>query len=304
MDMSPFDLRGPQFLAFYLALIALVTLVLWLVRRVARNAGGTSVLGSRTTLDPYETAFLAGGGERAMMVALAALAERGCVQFREADSLRLRNDGRASHVVERVLMGRLKENLSIREVRRELRPAFETIKRTLQQQGLLFSDPARALLNFLTLLLVGGVLLVGIAKMIIGHSRDKEISLLIVFSALYVIAAIIGYTRFKPFRSAAGDAMLYRLRSAHPKTAKRAAGPTDTADMGLPSTLVALWGMDALIGYDYHDELERTLAHTNGTGRDSGSSSCSGSSCSSSSSDSGGGDGGGGGCGGCGGCGD
>ena len=54
--MSPFDLRGPQFLVFYLILGTLVVTLLFMLRRLIDPAGAVKVDMS----DPYLIAFLRG----------------------------------------------------------------------------------------------------------------------------------------------------------------------------------------------------------------------------------------------------
>ena len=71
--MNPFDLSGPEFLVFYLSLAAVVigALVLW--RRASESAGAPKI----DLADPYLIAYLRGGENEALRVALVSLIDRG-----------------------------------------------------------------------------------------------------------------------------------------------------------------------------------------------------------------------------------
>ena len=70
--VSPFDLRGPQFLVFYLALGALVALAARTLLR-SREAGVSS---PRPLHDYLDIAFLRGGAVEAVRVAVMTLVDR------------------------------------------------------------------------------------------------------------------------------------------------------------------------------------------------------------------------------------
>src|SRR5258707_10105630 len=70
--MSPFDLRGPQFLVFYLILGTLVVTLLFMLRRLIDPAGPVKVDMS----DPYLIAFLRGGENQILRVPTISLVHR------------------------------------------------------------------------------------------------------------------------------------------------------------------------------------------------------------------------------------
>src|SRR5262245_25668348 len=77
--MNPFDLTGPSFLLFYLALIAAGVVVALAARWVLR--GPAAVAGeSPPNLGPDEIACLAGGSKLASDVAIANLVQRGTLK--------------------------------------------------------------------------------------------------------------------------------------------------------------------------------------------------------------------------------
>lgn len=83
--MNPFDLRGPEFLVFYLILSAVVIGALMLFRRMVESGEGKMDLA-----DPYLIASLRGGENEVFRVALISLIDRGLLivdgtQVRAAD---------------------------------------------------------------------------------------------------------------------------------------------------------------------------------------------------------------------------
>src|SRR5262245_20730923 len=86
--MNPFDLRGPEFLAFYFFFSLVVIIAIAILRRIAESGDAPQiVLG-----DPYLIAYLRGGENEAMRVAVISLFDRGLLVRNEK---RIR---RADHV--------------------------------------------------------------------------------------------------------------------------------------------------------------------------------------------------------------
>jgi len=74
--MSPFDLRGPEFLVFYIILGALAIALLFLVSQHIDPVGTVKVDMS----DPYLIAFLRGGKDELVRVATISLVHRKLLQ--------------------------------------------------------------------------------------------------------------------------------------------------------------------------------------------------------------------------------
>src|SRR5262245_1582907 len=74
--MNPFDLRGPEFLLFYLAFGAAILIVVAMIRRATEADGSTGVV-----LDDYlAIAYLRGGRNEALRVATLNLINRGLLE--------------------------------------------------------------------------------------------------------------------------------------------------------------------------------------------------------------------------------
>ncbi len=82
MNLNPFDLPDPQFLLFFLAMIALGMVAVWFLRRAMETGDKMKAIGNARDLaeDPYCVAFLRGGRYEVLSVALVALIEKGLLK--------------------------------------------------------------------------------------------------------------------------------------------------------------------------------------------------------------------------------
>lgn len=77
--MNPFDMTGPEFLAFYFVILAVgLILAIWLRWQLKKPAPQQPL--KVPELSPYEVACLSGGKPVVLQAALAALVQRGVVQ--------------------------------------------------------------------------------------------------------------------------------------------------------------------------------------------------------------------------------
>ena len=74
--MNPFDLRGPEFLFFYLVLAMVTCLALYRLRRSSESGP----LPSMELNDPYLFAFLNGGAKEALQASTISLIDRGLLK--------------------------------------------------------------------------------------------------------------------------------------------------------------------------------------------------------------------------------
>src|SRR5688572_6470436 len=85
--MNPFDLPGPQFLAFYAALGLVVVVLVSILRRMAESGPVPKV----DVSDPYLIAYLRGGENEALRVATVSLVDRGLL-IAEDENLRAKKN--------------------------------------------------------------------------------------------------------------------------------------------------------------------------------------------------------------------
>jgi len=293
--MSPFDLRGPEFLLFYLVLGVIVLAALRVSRRLAEPTEAIKV----DLSDPYLIACLRGGTNEVLRVSTISLIHRGLLQVsgslvsiaspQAIDGIR--------NPVERELLLYFNQPREASSVFSDPRfsSSMERYNQYLENYGLLPNRWVRA--NRERLLGVGLLVLWGVAliKIVVALSRGHtNLGFLLVLSILF---GGLAFKLVQPRLTLRGKAMLSDMRLLFGGLKNRTATRFTPADVAL---LAAVFGAAAipvsvfpyaLTLYPKAIATERQLGWA-------------GSSCGSASSCSSGGGCGGGGCGGgCGGCG-
>ena len=293
---NPFDLRGPEFLALYvIVLVAAIIACIQIRRMMSGSSGDAPVPGSR--LDPYETAYLAGGADLATDTALATLVERKLLAVDAAGrKIIARSDPpRSAHPFERAVYSTTsRQGVAIDTVRKNSSHSVEPLTARLKAHGLVLSDGQARQACLLSAALMIMVTLFGAIKMFIGLWRGRSIGFLFL---LCIISAFVAryFYKTRPHRTRLGDRFLANLKlenAALEYTAKKKPSRLMGDDLAMA---IGLFGISTLAISDGPlRELRTTLQPPPSS---SGGSSCSSSSCSSGSSCGGGC---GGGCGGCG----
>ncbi|AGA30603.1 TIGR04222 domain-containing membrane protein [Singulisphaera acidiphila] len=292
--MNLLNMPGPQFLLLYLFLLAGAVAMTMTLRWLSRSPSEGQDL-ENLNLDPYEVAYLTGGEESAADAALASLVQRGAVTVNPA--------GRTIHAKSTMTMPHGLHPLeravapdpaakefgrTIVTARQAAKPALEAIRNRLDMLGLLMNhEPVWGAPLWRTLPILA-VLLLGLAKIKVGLSRDKPITFLL-FLCLVTMRIEIGFVCGRPHRSRWGDHVLKHLRrqnGALQLTGSRRAADLVGHDLAMA---VALFGTGVLVGGPLND-LRAALAPPPSVGGDNADGG-----------DTTGGGGGGSGCGGCGG---
>lgn len=322
--MNPFDLPGPEFLFFYAGFSALVIIALILLRKNHESSPPPKF----DLSDPYLIAYLRGGHDETLRVAVVNLIDRGlltvngtCVTAAENASPDL-----VRRPVEKELLRRFKKVNEVGSIFNDpgLKSTSEAYEKTLRDAGLLPNESivsARWTRLLLACLLLGGV---GVVKILIAFERGRtNVGFLIV---LTIVAIIVAVKVSFPGVTESGKAMIADVQNLYSELKDRAfmlepGGATIEALM-----LASAFGIGALegSGFAYTRVLfPRAVApksSSSATNSGCGSGSCGtayspaydpgggisfgdsgSSSCGSSSGSSCGGGCGGGGCGGCGG---
>jgi uncharacterized protein (TIGR04222 family) len=302
--MNPFDLRGPEFLAFYVALTLLTLIVIWWLRRSGemrlQPAGGTAKLDlvlahthpeviRSAFADPYLIAYLRGGAAETIRTATVSLVDRGLLTI-EAEKIRTSPTGARTEVrktIERAMLDYCDVSSDPRRLYKDSRLNAacieyeqQLVSRNLLPDEAVNSDRKR-LFNGAIAVLIG----VSILKLIVAFTRGRSN---VIFLIILTVIAIAAARRVAfPRQTAMGKMFLGEIRNLFSALKLRAAQIRPggaTAELVL---LVAVFGINALDGADFAwTKLLFPPPETNSSG-----SSC-GSSC---------GGGCGGGCGGCGG---
>jgi uncharacterized protein (TIGR04222 family) len=288
--MNPFDLRGPEFLAFYLAILAVSVLaalaVRWSLRPPADDRPEET-----PDLSPYDVVYLAGGDQLAVTAAIASLVHRNVLEV-DGPGRKLRIQQSMppkAHTLERaVFVGVASaQGEAINQVQARALPRAAKLRPGLQEAGLVLSEEAAWTCRLLSALPLFAVALVGLVKIVVGTSRGKPVGYLVLLVILTVVAGVFLLAK-RPLRSRRGDGVLARLKTANEAlglSARRAPDWLEHDDLVLA---LGLFGT-TILAYGTLAPLQVALKPP----PSAGGSGCGGGGC--------GGGCGGGGCGGCGG---
>jgi uncharacterized protein (TIGR04222 family) len=306
--MNPFDLPGPQFLAFYATLaVGLHLLYQPLARLLGERSSGRSggfpfdLRGA----DPYLIAYLRGQKNETARVAIISLLDRGLLKTE--GGLLTAAPGAADQVhrpLERAVL-RVFESpaggaLIYRDVTFE--KACDGLKSELAKLEFIPDDDRRFSLFLLRVGSLATLVGVAAAKILIAFERGHyNVAYLITMT---IIASIALMKRKTLLRTRKGDAALAELRGNFAPLKARAADVELGSGSRDLAMLAAIFGITALQGAALVQAqvlFPATMKNQGVAGSSCGGSSCGAASCSGGSSCGGGGSSCGGGCGGCGG---
>lgn len=306
--MNIFDLRGPEFLEFYIVVLAGATVGAFVLRWILRGPDD-DVSHLINDLDPYEAAYLTGGPRMVVNTALASLVHSGRVQMISTQKMRISE--LSSHdlpALERAVYGMVANGQRVREIHAASGRITDAIGCKLLAANLALMPGQRISARLLPALVVATIFVIGIGKISIGISRGKPVTFLVLLS-IVTAGIAIGFAAVPTYRTRAGDRMLKRARGEHAAlhtSALHAPQRLECSDLALA---LALFGPAVLSSgplVSLRDALWPTKRGGSWDGWDSWSSCGTGGSWSGGGCGGGGcGGGGGGGCGGggCGGCG-
>ena len=208
---NPFDLTGPEFLVFFIALSTVVGAgMMWL-----RDSGEqTDESGDIRPTDPYELAYLMGGRPHLLRVAVLSLIDRRLIEASGSDlkAMDPENVRRAERPLDRaILQCFLTSDASSQLfVDANIRDQADEIGNKLRAEGLLPDNwqtvRRRNILIGATLLVLG----VGIVKLLVALSRGKTNVIFLVI--LCVIVPIVFTLLSNPLRTPRGSRILARMQ--------------------------------------------------------------------------------------------
>lgn len=292
--MNPYDLRGPEFLLFYIGLSVLVILGVVALRRKAESGPTPRI----DLSDPLLIAFLRGGHSEAMRVATISLIDRGlllCSGTRLETAPHARSES-VRRPIEKAILDKFVSSGEAATMfdDRRVKSTLDQYEQTLRNVRLL---PDASITETRTLILVGAVFMlggVGISKIILALGRGRpNVCFLVV---LIIVAIVIAARQAFPRLTETGKAMLQDVSNLYSELRDRAAFLKPGGATIEPMMLAAVFGVGALAGDDF-DYTKQLFARAH----QASASSLGGSSCGSACGSSCGGGGCGGGCGGCGG---
>jgi len=286
--MNPFDLYGPQFIAFYSVLQMASVGVVYLFWRSL----GKSENFRRPMTDPYLIAYLRGGSKEAVKVVAASLTHRRCTKVRgDTITTEAGEAGLATNQLEKTVLEACISGATLRQLAngRSADVAERLFHQRLVSEHLILSEDQRQKALLVKALVIGGLLAVAVIKILLAIQRDKHnVMVLVILAAIGVIAL----AKFRFWRTPNGTTALKDLKSLFGRLKSQTSQLANSSQNHQFSFLLAVFGVAALTTSEYAflAAFKPKQGSNSGCGNSCGSScsSCSGGSC------------GGGGCGGCG----
>ncbi|HEY7374603.1 MAG TPA: TIGR04222 domain-containing membrane protein [Polyangia bacterium] len=290
------DLRGPEFLTWYLQWFALAAIACLALRWLLRRPPAAHAPPHRE-LEPFEIAWLQGGPPGVVRAALASLYQRKLIDMRDG-VITWRAPAPAAPLseIEDLVFRGAWLGFGSSDLKIAVEDECAEIEARLAGEGLAVGPGQRAALRLIPSLAMLVCFATGVAKLLLGIERHRPIGVL-VFLLLLSALALVCAVRFIPRATTAGTRLLHDLADRHAalrttleSSAAESLGPSDVA------MAVGIWGPAVLSAPLLASVLEPRKARTAGDGaggscgEGGGGSSCGG-----------GGGCGGGGCGGCGG---
>lgn len=246
------DWHGPQFLAFYG--FALIVSLIWSLRRRHQLVSQFIRPGVQVQIDdPYEAAYLAGGGPRTLTTVIVHLLANGSLLEKKPGWLKAvalfpGESIPASNPMEGALVDAVWANrskgVSLQKARELLTSQFGRIERSLAAKGLRPTTEEYSGTGFPAILPLLFLLGLGVVKFCIGVWRDKPTSFLVIALFITLVLIIFVAASNRNRLTPAGREELTRLRGLH------SAAVTVSPSVSTLPMAVALGGLAALAGYE------------------------------------------------------
>ena len=217
MELNPLDWPAEPFLEFYLFLTAVAVAVTLVLRSEVTHA---DTAGDGGSLSPLELALLSGGVARAADTALVELVVAGAVRLdpkRPKISFETTSEPLPQELAG--LRGSFAGVTTRAMFHKAVMPQLQTIKAGLGRRRLTPSAEEAQRLSRYTLGVLAVPIMIGIAKIIVGLSRDRPVGILTVLVLGTMVLAIVLAAR-PPLRTRAGTAALDEHRDRHARAAR------------------------------------------------------------------------------------
>ncbi|HIK42466.1 TIGR04222 domain-containing membrane protein, partial [Thermoleptolyngbya sp. M55_K2018_002] len=271
---NPLDLRGPEFLQFYLFTLSSTLLVAWALRQWLRQPSNRTET-SLPKLDPYEVAYLVNGANQVIDTAIVNMArsQPPAIEVQEKFLVPLVAPESLQHSLERAILESMHgSKATVDSIRRHTVTvrAVETLRSRLQELGLALSSAQAAKARLYPTLLLLLPLLLGIAKVLVGLSRGRPVGFLLMMIVVWL--AVIAIFQLPPLSSRYGDRALQQIRATHQSAMTLRTRDLSAMQQTQLLFLIALAGTTALRGKEFAS-LRAALSPVSRTGSGSGYSS-------------------------------
>lgn len=212
---NPLNMRGPEFLGFYLFLNMIVVGVGLVLRQMLKPVANANAY-STPTLDAYEMAYLAGGADRLIQTVITRLAEQKHIELDASQQLQVATPlPTGAAAIEQDLLNAIDGSSRFTALKTQLKSlaSISQYHDRLIQQGLLVDQSQTSKMQLYPALLLAMSLALGVMKMLVGISRDRPVGFLFFICGALTIALVL-FLVIKPHRTKNGDQLLAKLTQA------------------------------------------------------------------------------------------
>jgi uncharacterized protein (TIGR04222 family) len=210
-SLNPLDMKGPDFLGFYIWLNLMLVGMALVLRRMLQPRDASAV--SLSQLDLYETAYLSGGTDRVVQVAITQLAAQDCVELKTTGTIALKDElPPITNTVERAVVKAIAKTGNFASIKRKVESSMQPLRDRLVQANLIMSVDQTIKIQRYPAFLVGASLGLGLIRLVVGISRQRPVGFLVMLCIIVaIITAMFATTKPQPM-TAAGDRLLRELR--------------------------------------------------------------------------------------------
>lgn len=245
MPTNPFDLRGPEFLAFFFVFALLVLITLNSLRKRAETRDPYTF---DLAQDPYQIAYLRGGSKHLIQTTVFSLLDRKLLKARDSNLRTV--DPQSVETVRRPLEKAILQKY-LREDKAwtlfsdsDLTDKAEDIGDVLRERELIPGDKQKS--HRLKLFWIGLMLLWGVAgvKIAVAISRGRYNFIFLII--LSIVFAIVLWKILHKHRTLAGDNEFKNLKAMFGRLHRRRRELTPYSGTNELALLAALFGFSAL----------------------------------------------------------
>jgi uncharacterized protein (TIGR04222 family) len=233
-SLNPLDMKGPDFLGFYIWLNFMAVGLALVLRRTLqwRKPSATTL----SQLDLYETAYLSGGTDRVVQVAITQLAAQDWVELKTTGTIALKNGlPPIANSIERSVAQAIAKTGKLASIIRNVESAMPPLRDRLVQANLIIPADQMHKIQRYPALLMGASLGLGLIRLVVGIVNQRPVGFLVMLCFIVAFIAAMFAMAAPQQTTAAGDRLLQQLRQG-----------VDSAltDLPLPELVMAV----ALVG--------------------------------------------------------
>jgi uncharacterized protein (TIGR04222 family) len=210
-SLNPLDMRGPDFLGFYIWLNLMVVGLALVLRRMLQWQKPSATTLSQ--LDLYETAYLSGGTDRVVQVAITQLAAQDWVELKTTGTIALKNGlPPIANAIERSVAQAIAKTGKLASIVRNVESAMPPLRDRLIQANLILPADHASKIKRYPALLMGASLVLGLIRLVVGIARERPVGFLILLCLIVAVITALFATVQPQQTTASGDRLLQQLR--------------------------------------------------------------------------------------------